>query len=140
MEKTGADGPEQAERETATERHDAGPGAVITPYPDGPLIVRGRFVITGPDGQPVPAGRKTVALCRCGKSANKPFCDGSHTRTGFRAPGHALASAPPAARAPEAPKAPEAAEAQKPAQAAEAAEAPEGSTSEGRPARQQDSR
>src|ERR1700733_413838 len=125
MEKTGADGPEQAERETATERHDAEPGAVITPYPDGPLIVRGRFVITGPDGQPVPAGRKTVALCRCGKSANKPFCDGSHTRTGFRAPGHALASAPPAARAPKT------AEAQKPAQAAEAAEAPEGSTSEG---------
>ena len=134
MEKTGADGPEQAERETATERHDGEPGAVITPYPDGPLIVRGRFVITGPDGQPVPAGRKTVALCRCGKSANKPFCDGSHTRTGFRAPGHALASAPPAARAPKT------AEAQKPAQAAEAAEAPEGSTSEGRPARQQDSR
>jgi CDGSH-type Zn-finger protein len=134
MEKTGADGPEQAERGAATERHDAEPGAVISPYPDGPLIVRGRFVITGPDGQPVPAGRKTVALCRCGKSANKPFCDGSHTRTGFRAPGHALASAPPAARAPKT------AEAQKPAQAAEAAEAPEGSTSEGRPARQQDSR
>src|SRR3984957_10827045 len=134
MEKTGADGPEQAERETATERQDAERGAVITPSPDGPLIVRGRFVITGPDGQPVPAGRKTVALCRCGKSANKPFCDGSHTRTGFRAPGHALASAPPAARAPKT------AEAQKPAQAAEAAEAPEGSSSEGRPARQQDSR
>jgi CDGSH-type Zn-finger protein len=134
MEKTGADGPELAERETAAERHDAEPGAVITPYPDGPLIVRGPFVITGPDGQPVPASRKTVALCRCGKSANKPFCDGSHTRTGFRAPGHALASAPPAARAPKT------AEAPKPAQAAEAAEAPEGSTSEGRPARQQDSR
>ena len=94
MEKTGADGLEQAERESAAERHDAEPGAVITPYPDGPLIVRGRFVITGPDGQPVPAGRKTVALCRCGKSANKPFCDGSHARTGFRAPGHALAGAP----------------------------------------------
>jgi CDGSH-type Zn-finger protein len=134
MEKTGADGPEQAERETAAGRHDAEPGAVITPYPDGPLIVRGRFVITGPDGQPVPAGRKTVALCRCGKSANKPFCDGSHTRTGFRAPGHALASAPPAARAPKT------AEAPKPAQAAEVAETPEFRTSEARPARQQDSR
>jgi CDGSH-type Zn-finger protein len=131
MEKTGADGPEQAERETAAGRHDAEPGAVITPYPDGPLIVRGRFVITGPDGQPVPAGRKTVALCRCGKSANKPFCDGSHTRTGFRAPGHALAGAPAAAHAPKAPKA---------AQAAEVAETPEFRTSEGRPALQQDSR
>ena len=128
MEETGADGPEQAERETAAERHEAEPGAVITPYPDGPLIVRGRFVITGPDGQPVPAGRKTVALCRCGKSASKPFCDGSHTRTGFRAPGHALAGAPTAARAANAPK------------AAQAAEAAEGSTSEVRPARQRDSR
>src|ERR1700744_6321002 len=118
MEKTGADGPEQGENETATERHDGEPGAVIAPYPDAPFIVPGRFVITGRNGQPVPAGRKTVALCRCGKSANKPFCDGSHTRTGFRAPGHALASAPPPARAPEAPEAPEAAEAQKPAQAA----------------------
>jgi CDGSH-type Zn-finger protein len=128
MEKTGADGPELAERETAAERHDAEPGAVITPYPDGPLIVRGPFVITGPDGQPVPASRKTVALCRCGMSANKPFCDGSHARTGFRAPGHALAGAPTAARSPKAPK------------AAQAAEAAEGSTSEVRPARQRDSR
>ena len=131
MKKTGADGLEQAGRESAAERNDAEPGAVITPYPDGPLILRGRFVITGPDGQPVPAGRKTVALCRCGKSANKPFCDGSHARTGFRAPGHALAGAPAAAQAPKAPKA---------AQAAEAAGAPEFRTSEGRPARQQDSR
>src|SRR3984885_11655121 len=134
MEETGADGAEQPERETAAEQHEAERGAVITPYPDGPLIVRGRFVITGPDGQPVPAGRKTVALCRCGKSANKPFCDGSHTRAGFRAPGHALAGAPAAAQAPKAPKAAQAAE------AAEAAGAPEFRTSEGRPARQQDSR
>jgi CDGSH-type Zn-finger protein len=128
MKKTGADGPERAERETAAERHDAEPGAVITPYPDGPLIVRGRFVITGPDGQPVPAGRKTVALCRCGKSANKPFCDGSHARTGFRAPGRALAGAPPVARAAKAGK------------GGQAAAAAEGRTSEGRPARQHDSR
>jgi CDGSH-type Zn-finger protein len=66
-----------------------GDGAVVTVYEDGPLIVRGRFTIAGQDGQPVPAGRRTVALCRCGKSAIKPFCDGSHARTGFRAPGGA---------------------------------------------------
>jgi CDGSH-type Zn-finger protein len=128
METTGADGAEQQERETSANRYDAERGAVITPYPDGPLILRGRFVITAPDGQPVPAGRNTVALCRCGHSASKPFCDGSHTRTGFRAPGHALAGAPRAARAPKA------------AEAAQAAEAAEGITSEDRPARQQDSR
>jgi CDGSH-type Zn-finger protein len=66
---------------------------VVTPYVDGPLIVRGQFVITAMDGQPIPAGRETVALCRCGRSAIKPFCDGSHARTGFRA-----ADRPPAWR------------------------------------------
>ena len=75
--------------------HDAetGPagqdGAVVSVYEDGPLIVRGDFVITDQDGRPIPPGRRTVALCRCGRSAIKPFCDGSHARTGFRAPGGA---------------------------------------------------
>jgi CDGSH-type Zn-finger protein len=64
-------------------------GAVVSVYEDGPLIVRGDFAITGQDGQPIPTGRRTVALCRCGGSAIKPFCDGTHTRTGFRAPGGA---------------------------------------------------
>lgn len=63
--------------------------AVVTVYENGPLIVRGRFVLTGQDGQLIPAGRRTVALCRCGGSALKPFCDGSHARIGFRAPGRA---------------------------------------------------
>jgi CDGSH-type Zn-finger protein len=61
--------------------------AVVAVYEDGPLILRGRFVITAQDGEPIAAGRRTVALCRCGRSAIKPFCDGSHARTGFRAPG-----------------------------------------------------
>jgi len=116
MKKTGEDGPKQAERETAAERHDTERGAVITPYPDGPLILRGRFVITARDGQPVQAGRRTVALCRCGHSASKPFCDGSHARTGFRAGGHALGGSP------------------------QGAQAAEGKSSEDRPARQHDSR
>jgi CDGSH-type Zn-finger protein len=60
---------------------------VITPYQDGPLIVRGDFQLRSADGAPITVGRKTVALCRCGRSALKPFCDGSHARTGFRAPG-----------------------------------------------------
>jgi CDGSH-type Zn-finger protein len=64
-------------------------GAVVCVYEDGPLIVRGDFVITDQDGRPIPAGRRTVALCRCGRSAIKPFCDGSHARIGFRAPGGA---------------------------------------------------
>jgi CDGSH-type Zn-finger protein len=62
-------------------------GAVVTVYADGPLILRGQFALAAQDGQPIPAGRRTVALCRCGRSAIKPFCDGSHARTGFHAPG-----------------------------------------------------
>jgi CDGSH-type Zn-finger protein len=59
--------------------------ALIVPYQDGPLIVRGSFLIQDQGGATIPAGRKVVALCRCGRSARKPFCDGSHARTGFRA-------------------------------------------------------
>lgn len=56
----------------------------ITAYPDGPLLVRGDVELRSADGEPVPARRRTVALCRCGMSALKPFCDGTHKATGFR--------------------------------------------------------
>src|SRR5688572_18250009 len=59
--------------------------AVVVPYPDGPLLLRGRFMITDIDGREIVPDRRTVALCRCGRSALKPFCDGSH-RGRFRAP------------------------------------------------------
>jgi hypothetical protein len=58
----------------------------ITAYPDGPLLVRGPFVIQTRDGTAIDPGRRTVALCRCGKSATKPFCDGTHKVTGFKTP------------------------------------------------------
>lgn len=60
--------------------------AVITPYENGPLVVRGRFELLDQQGRPIDAGRKTVALCRCGRSGSKPFCDSSHKKAGFRAP------------------------------------------------------
>src|SRR5256885_16288656 len=60
--------------------------AVVTLYENGPLIVRGRFVLTGQDGQLIPAGRRTVALCRCGGAAPKPVFGGSPARGGFPAP------------------------------------------------------
>lgn len=62
------------------------PGATITPYRDGPLIVRGDFRLLDQDGAEIDPGRGTIALCRCGKSGIKPFCDGSHKRSGFSAP------------------------------------------------------
>ncbi|MGH2379646.1 MAG: CDGSH iron-sulfur domain-containing protein [Candidatus Limnocylindria bacterium] len=54
---------------------------------DGALQLRGDLsqinVVDG-DGQPFDFGeRRTVLLCRCGQSQNKPFCDGRHLRTGF---------------------------------------------------------
>jgi len=60
--------------------------ATITPYRDGPLIVRGDFRLVDQDGNEIDPGRDTIALCRCGKSGIKPFCDGSHKRAGFSAP------------------------------------------------------
>ena len=59
---------------------------VITPYRDGPLLVRGPFRLQDQDGNPIELGRETVALCRCGKSRIRPFCDGSHKLVRFSAP------------------------------------------------------
>ena len=59
---------------------------VITPYRDGPLLVRGPFTLRDQDGNDIEVGRKTVALCRCGKSRMRPFCDGTHKVIRFRAP------------------------------------------------------
>ncbi len=51
---------------------------------NGPIIVTGEFELKDPSGGAFGlGGRTTIGLCRCGNSANKPFCDGSHNRTGF---------------------------------------------------------
>lgn len=50
----------------------------------GPLVLEGDFKLVDGQGAEVPCGAaRRVALCRCGASATKPFCDGSHYRTGF---------------------------------------------------------
>ena len=57
----------------------------VTVAKDGPLTFRGPVELVGADGeawQDVPAGT-ALALCRCGRSAKKPFCDGSHRGAGF---------------------------------------------------------
>jgi CDGSH-type Zn-finger protein len=60
--------------------------ATITPYRDGPLLVRGPFRLADQDGNEIAVGRRTVALCRCGKSRLRPFCDGTHKVIRFSAP------------------------------------------------------
>ena len=56
----------------------------IQPLKDGPLLVKGPVTLTDAQGQPLQAQEATIALCRCGHSANKPFCDGSHKKAGFQ--------------------------------------------------------
>jgi len=56
----------------------------ITILSNGPIRIEGDFDILDPAGSAFGlAGRTAISLCRCGQSANKPFCDGSHARTGF---------------------------------------------------------
>jgi CDGSH-type Zn-finger protein/uncharacterized Fe-S cluster protein YjdI len=58
----------------------------VTPLENGPLQVKGAAEITSGTGHRLNV-TKTAYLCRCGQSANKPYCDGSHKRVGFTAPG-----------------------------------------------------
>jgi len=54
----------------------------ITPADDGPLLFAGPHVIRAASGRVAFRGDKS-ALCRCGRSGNRPFCDGSHAKTGW---------------------------------------------------------
>jgi CDGSH-type Zn-finger protein len=57
----------------------------ITILKDGPMRIQGDIVVKDADGNEFDlAGRDVSTLCRCGHSENKPFCDGSHKRTGFQ--------------------------------------------------------
>ena len=51
--------------------------------PNGPMIIQGDFTITHADGR-VEEIEKMAAICRCGASGKKPFCDGAHARVGFK--------------------------------------------------------
>ncbi|KAA1009697.1 CDGSH iron-sulfur domain-containing protein [Paraburkholderia panacisoli] len=58
--------------------------AIITPRNDGPYHIKGDFKITTQGGKEIEVTKDEVWLCRCGHSHNKPFCDGSHKKAGFR--------------------------------------------------------
>jgi CDGSH-type Zn-finger protein len=57
----------------------------ITTRPNGPYLVKGPITIVDPDGKEFKVEGDTVALCRCGGSTRKPFCDGTHSKIGFQA-------------------------------------------------------
>lgn len=51
---------------------------VVRQCPGGPLLVRGADVVRDEQGNEIPVTRPVVALCACGKSARKPWCDATH--------------------------------------------------------------
>jgi CDGSH-type Zn-finger protein len=61
------------------------PDTKITVKDNGSILIEGDFEIVDQQGEKFGlGGRAAIGLCRCGQSANKPFCDGSHARTGFQ--------------------------------------------------------
>jgi uncharacterized Fe-S cluster protein YjdI/CDGSH-type Zn-finger protein len=81
-------------------RRDGGPDetpqepTTIEPTPGGPYYVRGFVQLRSVDGSSV-FEHVRMALCRCGQSHNKPFCDNSHFTAGFDDPGAVPKSGPP---------------------------------------------
>lgn len=68
----------------------------ITVNNNGPLRIEGEMEIYDASGGKYDlAGRTVISLCRCGHSANKPFCDGSHARSGFESQVVATTLPPP---------------------------------------------
>ncbi len=65
------------------------PDVTISVRPNGSLKVEGPVSLVSPNGEPIaiPEGKTAIFLCRCGHSAEKPFCDGTHREVGFKPDG-----------------------------------------------------
>ena len=57
----------------------------IRPSKNGPYIVEGPVELFDTGGNRITVDKTRIALCRCGASSNKPFCDGTHSSIGFQA-------------------------------------------------------
>jgi CDGSH-type Zn-finger protein len=62
----------------------------VTAREDGPYLIPGTCTYTDADGNEQTTTGSMIALCRCGHSANKPFCDGAHRKADFKAPAISL--------------------------------------------------
>jgi CDGSH-type Zn-finger protein/uncharacterized Fe-S cluster protein YjdI len=85
---------EPATKESAALAVRNGPLAV-KPLRNGPLMIQGPLEVVSGTGRTVTRTTETF-LCRCGASSNKPFCDGTHKKTGFTAEGRERAKTPAA--------------------------------------------
>ena len=72
------------------------PDVTIKVRQSGPYLVTGPIVLTDAEGKPYTLEGENVALCRCGGSQTKPFCDGSHKTNGFSATERAPSAEPAA--------------------------------------------
>lgn len=63
---------------------------VITPLLNGPYLIKGAIKLVDANGKEFPISGDATALCRCGGSSNKPFCDGTHKRINFLAETRAI--------------------------------------------------
>lgn len=72
---------------------------------NGSLLVTGDFTLVDHEGREIvrPVGKPNTSLCRCGHSARKPFCDGTHRSIGFIDPPDAAPADAPVGGAPSAP-------------------------------------
>jgi len=83
------------------EREPAPEPTTIIPIPDGPLFVRGDLRVLDPETGGALAEEARLALCRCGRSENQPFCDNSHRRTHFIEAPHAGSASRADAQSPD---------------------------------------
>lgn len=65
----------------------------ITTLDHGPFLVTGPVLLTDAEGNKFQSERETIALCRCGGSTMKPFCDGVHSKIAFQAAERAVQAA-----------------------------------------------
>lgn len=70
----------------------------VTVKHNGPIRIEGDFELLDGEGKPYGLGGRTaIGLCRCGHSANKPFCDGAHNQASFKDHASARELPPPKA-------------------------------------------
>jgi len=59
------------------------PAARIQILKNGPALIHGNYIIIDAQGQPIESANEVAAICRCGATKKKPFCDGTHQKIGF---------------------------------------------------------